>query len=58
LKRRDLLKVLKILGCELKRHGSNHDWYFNPKSGVYQPVPRHSEINENLAKSIIKKMSK
>jgi predicted RNA binding protein YcfA (HicA-like mRNA interferase family) len=40
----------------LVRHGGRHDWYQNPHTGVPQPVPRHSEINENLAKHILKKL--
>ncbi len=42
------------MGCILIRHGGKHDWYQNPKTNVSQPIPRHSEINENLAKHIIK----
>jgi hypothetical protein len=38
------------------RHGGKHDWYQNPKSKVCQPIPRHKEINEYLAKHIIKKL--
>jgi DNA-directed RNA polymerase subunit H (RpoH/RPB5) len=34
----------------------NHDWRRNPQTGVAQPVPRHREINENLAKQILKKL--
>lgn len=33
-----------------------HDWYTNPMTKQSQPVPRHNEINEQLAKSIIKKL--
>jgi len=44
------------MGCVLIRHGSNHDWYQNPKTGFFQPVPRHNAINETLAKHIIKKL--
>jgi len=40
----------------LVRHGSKHDWYRNPDTGVYQAVPRHSEINERLARRIIKQL--
>ncbi len=29
-----------------------------PETKESQPVPRHSEINESLAKSIIKKLNK
>ena len=44
------------MGCVLTRHGGKHDWYTNPKTKQSQPVPRHNEINENLARSIIKKL--
>ncbi|MGR3309631.1 MAG: type II toxin-antitoxin system HicA family toxin [Candidatus Brocadiales bacterium] len=57
MKRRDLIKLLDEMGCILVRHGGRHDWYTNPKTKQSQPVPRHNEINENLAKSIIKKFS-
>jgi mRNA interferase HicA len=57
MKRRDLIKKLEELGCVLVRHGAKHDWYTNQKTKQSQPVPRHNEINENLAKSIIKKLS-
>lgn len=42
------------MGCILIRHGGKHDWYQNPETKVSQPVPRHKEINEYLAKHIIK----
>jgi len=45
------------MGCVLVRNGGRHDWYTNPITKQSQPVPRHAEINENLAKSIIKKLS-
>lgn len=54
MKRRDLIQKLKQIGCLLIRHGGNHDWYRNPRTGVSQPVPRHREINEHLASRIIK----
>jgi len=50
MKRTDLIRKLEEAGCELVRHGGNHDWYRNPETGVSQPVPRHREINESLAK--------
>jgi mRNA interferase HicA len=55
--RRSLIKKLEEAGCILVRHGGSHDWYTNPQTKRSQPVPRHVEINENLAKSIIKKLS-
>jgi mRNA interferase HicA len=57
MKRVDLLKILNKLGCEFIRHGGKHDWYQNKTTGASQPIPRHNEINEYLAKSIIKKLS-
>jgi mRNA interferase HicA len=56
MKRTDLVRVLEEEGCVLIRHGGKHDWYRNPKTGMSQPVPRHREINEFLAKSILKKL--
>lgn len=57
MKRRDLIRLLEQLGCELVRNGGRHDWYTNQKTRQSQPVPRHSEINEHLAKFIIRKLS-
>lgn len=56
MKRRDLIKILEAMGCVFVRHGGAHDWYTNHATKMSQPVPRHTEINENLAKSIINKM--
>jgi len=54
MKRTDLIRKLDEAGCVFLRHGGNHDWYHNPKTGASQPVPRHREINEFLAKHILK----
>ncbi|NIM18100.1 MAG: addiction module toxin, HicA family [Candidatus Aminicenantes bacterium] len=54
MKRRDLIKQIEKRGCILIRHGGKHDWYQNPQTKVSQPVPRHNEIKEYLAKHIIK----
>ena len=56
MKRRDLIEQLEAAGCVLVRHGGNHDWYRNPQTGESQPVPRHREVNEHLAKRIIKRL--
>jgi mRNA interferase HicA len=45
------------MGCVLSRHGARHDWYTHPATRQSQPVPRHTEINEQLAKSILKKLA-
>jgi mRNA interferase HicA len=57
MKRADLIRKLEEAGCELVRHGGNHDWYRNPKTGTSQLVPRHREVNEFLAKHILKKLA-
>lgn len=54
MKRRDLIRHIEKMGCILIRHGGKHDWYQNPKTKTSQPVPRHNEIKEYLAKHIIK----
>jgi len=54
VKRVDLIRTIKGFGCVFVRHGANHDWYRNPTTGVSQPVPRHRQIKDHLAKHIIK----
>ena len=56
MKRVDLIKTIESFGCELVRHGAKHDWYANALMKQSQPVPRHNEINEHLAKSILRKL--
>jgi mRNA interferase HicA len=57
VKRQDLITKLVEIGCIFIRHGGNHDWYQNPKTKISQPVPRHREIHDNLAKHILKMLS-
>ena len=54
MKRRDLVKLLEKNGWYLKRNGGNHDLYTNGERT--EPITRHPEIKERLAKSIIKKL--
>lgn len=53
MKRLDLIRVIESPGCVLIRHGAKHDWYRNPLTGVSQPVARHREIKEYMARHII-----
>lgn len=53
MKQRDLIKKLENAGFEFDRHGSNHDIY--RRGNDEEQVPRHREINENLAKAILRK---
>lgn len=48
-----LIKLLKKNGWYYKREGANHEIWTNGKDT--EPIPRHKEINEMLAKNIIKK---
>ncbi len=57
MKRRDLERKLRIAGCYLKREGSSHALWINPKTGVTEAVPRHAEIKEPLTKRILKNLN-
>ena len=57
MKRKELIKIIKSNGCVFVRHGGNHDWYKNPETGKSQSIPRHTEIEDGLAKRIIKRLS-
>ncbi|MGH8400004.1 MAG: type II toxin-antitoxin system HicA family toxin [Gammaproteobacteria bacterium] len=52
MKRRDLLRHLQQNGCELLREGARHSWWHNPQLNRRSAVPRHSEINDHLARKI------
>ena len=53
MQKRKLLVLLKRNGWHLERHGSNHDiWTNDIDEG---PIPRHRDVSERLAQSIIKK---
>ena len=53
MNRKNLIKMLEKNGWKLERHGSNHDIYTNGEKT--ETIPRHKEIDERLAKSIIKR---
>lgn len=53
MKQKDLVKKLKSIGFELERHGGNHDIY--RRGDDRETIPRHKEINERLAKAILRK---
>lgn len=46
--------MIESAGCVLLRHGSRHDIYMNPRNNMRQPVPRHKEIDEALAKHVLR----
>ncbi len=57
MKRKELIKKITTAGCVLIKHGARHDLFRNPRTGKKQPIPRHDEINENLAKHILKELA-
>jgi predicted RNA binding protein YcfA (HicA-like mRNA interferase family) len=57
VKRVDLIRTIEGFGCVLIRHGGRHDWYRNPNTGVSQPVSRHREIKDHLARRITRMLS-
>ena len=53
MKRKDLIRLLEENGWHLERNGSNHDIY--KKDDQTEAVPRHREVEEILAKAIIRR---
>lgn len=56
MKRRELEKRLRHAGCYLKREGGSHALWINPRTGVVEAIPRHTEIKEPLAWKILKSL--
>jgi hypothetical protein len=54
MKRLLLEQKLRSLGCSFHRAGGNHD-IWNYENGRKFPFPRHSDIDERLAGSMISK---
>lgn len=53
MKKREFIKKIKAGGFIFERHGSNHDIYC--RGNEREEVPRHKEIDERLAKAILKR---
>ncbi|EEX21819.1 YcfA-like protein [Blautia hansenii DSM 20583] len=53
LKQRELIKRLEDGGFVFERHGGNHDIY--KRGNDEEKIPRHREVNERLAKAILRK---
>lgn len=53
MKRNELIKKLESIGFAFQRHGGNHDIYCRGKDK--ETIPRHREINEKLAKAMLRK---
>lgn len=54
MNRRLLIRRIEKMGCELLREGGNHSVYVNRRQKKVTTIPRHNEIDENLAKRIFK----
>ncbi len=53
MNRKDLIKKLLDNGWWLLRNGANHDLYTNGINS--EPIPRHREVDEKLARAIMKR---
>ena len=56
MKRRELEEVLRQLGWRFLRHGAKHDVWTDGER--QEPIPRHIEINEKLARAILRRASR
>jgi len=57
MKRTKPLQVLNQMGVVFVRRGRKHDVYKQPATKIETTVPRHDEIKEFTAKSIIRTLS-
>lgn len=57
MKRRALLAHLNAHGCTLVREGARHSWWGNPANGRRSAVPRHSEVDDLLARKICRDLA-
>lgn len=53
MKKREFVKRLEDGGFSFERHGHSHDIYV--RGNEREEVPRHNEINERLARAILKR---
>ena len=53
MKQRELVKKLRSIGFEFERPGGNHDIY--KRGDDEEQIPRHKEVNEKLARAILRK---
>jgi len=53
VKRKDVIREIKALDAVFVREGAGHSVYRNPRTGMNLTVPRHKELNEHTAQSIL-----
>lgn len=54
MKREALVRHLRRHGCVLLREGGRHSWWHNPERNKRSAVPRHREVDDDLARKICK----
>ena len=54
MKREELLRHLRSNGCTLLREGGKHSWWHHAAQNRRSAIPRHNEIEDNLARKICK----
>jgi mRNA interferase HicA len=54
VKRQELESALRALGWYFLKHGGNHDLWAHPERSRKLAVPRHKEIKEYLARSLLR----
>jgi hypothetical protein len=52
MRRQALIAHLRAHGCRLRHEGARHPIYENPANGRTTSVPRHTEIDDFLARNI------
>jgi mRNA interferase HicA len=57
VKRKDLMRHLAAHGCEVLREGGRHTIVVNRAARQSSAVPRHRELNDQLARKICKDLS-
>ena len=53
MKQRDLIKKFTDAGFRFDRHGGSHEIY--KRGDDEEQIPRHKEVNEKLARALIRK---
>ena len=56
MKRRQLVKHIEACGCEFYGEGAKHSKVRNPETGKKTTIPRHTEIDNDLARDICKQL--
>jgi mRNA interferase HicA len=54
VKRQALESALRALGWAFAKHGGSHDLWTHPQRKRKLAVPRHKEIKEHLARSLLR----